>query len=103
MISIKNALEADADDLRKVAISSFLYDESFKPKNSTSGEPPGHDVLEQHVQWIKAHDYFKCVVDSNIVGGCIVIKYLSHLELFGIFLHQNYIKKGIGSNFLQIS
>ena len=40
------------------------------------------------------------IIDEKIIGGCIVKFHRSHLELFGIFLHQDFIGKGIGSELL---
>jgi hypothetical protein len=92
MILIQKALKSDAKELRSAAISAFLDD--------AHGGPPGHDAIENHVNWIRQHDYFKCVASGDIVGGCIVKKHPNYLELFGLFLHSKFIGKGKGSEFL---
>ncbi|WP_319409488.1 GNAT family N-acetyltransferase [uncultured Desulfosarcina sp.] len=100
MIEIQKVLDSDIEVLRSAAISAFLDDERYKPENALPGGPPGHDQFEEHVRWIRKHDYFKCVFHGNIIGGCIVKKHPSHYELYGIFLRSNFIGKGIGSEFL---
>lgn len=97
MILIQKALESDIELLRSAAISAFLDDERYKPTNAKPGGPPGHDTIKSHAHWIRNHDYFKCVVYGNLVGGCIMKKHPYHYELFGIFLYSNFIGKGIGS------
>ena len=100
MIVIQKALESDTELLRLTAMSAFLDEKRYKPAGAISGGPPGHDTIENHARWIRNHDYYKCVIDGKIVGGCVVKKHPSHYELFGIFLHSSYIGKGIGSEFL---
>jgi GNAT superfamily N-acetyltransferase len=101
MMVIQKALASDAESLRMAAISAFLDDQRYKPAYAISGGPPGHDTVESHAHWIRNYDYFKCIVHGIIVGGCIVKMHPSHYELFGIFLHSNFIGKGIGSEFLR--
>lgn len=101
MIVIQQALEYDAESLRLAAMSAFRDDERFKPAHTISGGPPGHDSVENHIRWIRNHDYFKCIVHGKIIGGCIVKKHPCHYELFGIFLHSGFIGKGIGGKLLR--
>lgn len=101
MIETQRAVESDIELLRMAAVSAFLDDERYKPLNARPGGPPGHDLLENHIQWIRDHDYFKCVVHGDIAGGCIVKRHPPHCQLFGIFLHRNFIGQGIGSLFLR--
>lgn len=101
MIEIQKVSNPDIEVLRAAAVSAFLDDQRYKPENALPGGPPGHDQLEEHVRWVRNHDYYKCVFHGNIIGGCIVKKHPSHYELYGIFLRSNFIGKGIGSKFLR--
>lgn len=101
MMNVQRAEEKDAERLRLSAISAFMVDERDKPFGAKSGGPPGHDLIQQHLSWMKKHDYFKCLIHHRIAGGCIVKKHAGHYELFGIFLGETYIGKGIGSVFLR--
>lgn len=101
MMVIEKAKESDARLLHAVAISAFEDDRKFKPSNVRQEGPPGHDSIETHKEWMRTHDYFKCVLNGNIVGGCIVKGHADYYELFGIFLHKDYMGKGIGSKFLR--
>lgn len=97
---IEKARESDARLLCLVAISAFEDDKKFKPAKVRLEDPPGHDSSETHREWIKEHDYFKCVIGCDIVGGCIVKSHVDYYELFGIFLHKDFIGRGIGRKLL---
>ena len=101
MIIIQKAEENDIEALRLCAISAFVDDERYKPDNAKPGNAPGNDKTDNHMNWLRNHDYFKCVVNGKIAGGCIVKIYSNYHELFGIFLHRNFIGKGIGSRLLR--
>lgn len=100
MVEIQKTLESDAKPLRSAAVSAFLDDGRYKPASAQPGGPPGHDIIAKHRKWIREHDYFTCFVYGNIAGGCIVKRHSYHCELFGIFLHSDFIGQGIGSRFL---
>ena len=97
---IEKAKESDARLLCLVAMSAFEDDKKFKPAKVKLEDPPGHDSSETHREWIREHDYFKCVIGGDIVGGCIVKSYVDYYELFGIFLHKDFIGRGIGRKLL---
>ena len=101
MIIIQKAEENDLEALRLCAISAFVDDERYKPDNAKPGSPPGNDKIHCHMNWLRNHDYFKCVVHDKIAGGCIVKIHPNHHELFGIFLSRIFIGKGIGSKLLR--
>lgn len=101
MIKIQKAEESDLESLRLCAISAFIDDERYKPDNAKPGGPPGHDTIQSHLNWLRNHDYFKCVFYDKIAGGCIVKNHPDFHELFGIFLSRNYIGKGIGARLLR--
>ena len=101
MMVIEKAVRPDAELLRSAAVSAFLDDKIYRPAALGFEGPPGHDSIEAHTRWIKMHDYFKCIVDGIIVGGCIVKRHTDYCELFGIFLHGSCIGKGIGSKLLR--
>lgn len=100
MMVIEKAVGPDAELLRSAAVSAFLDDKRYRPAARGFEGPPGHDSIEAHTRWIDMHDYFKCVVDGIIVGGCIVRSCTDYCELFGIFLHESCMGKGIGSTLL---
>lgn len=101
MMVIEKAVGSDAELLRLAAVSAFFDDKRYRPAARGFEGPPGHDSIEAHTRWINMHDYFKCIVEGNIVGGCIVKKHTDHCELFGIFLHGSCMGKGIGSKLLR--
>lgn len=101
MVTIQKAEENDLEPLRLCAISAFIDDERCKPGDAKPGIPPGNDKIRCHRNWLRNHDYFKCVVHDKIAGGCVVKTHPKHKELFGIFLCRTFIGKGIGSRLLR--
>lgn len=101
-VSIVHANAADAEDLRQVAKSAFAYDDNYKPQGTAPGGPPGYASLENHRHWIETWDYFKCCLGRRIIGGCIVKPRGGAMELFGLFLHSDYIGQGFGRRLLMV-
>ncbi|MBM9617052.1 hypothetical protein JWJ90_22605 [Desulfobulbus rhabdoformis] len=71
-MKIQKAEENDLEALRLCAISAFIDDEGYKPGNAKPGNPPGNDRIHTHFNWLRNYDYFKCVVNDTIAGGCII-------------------------------
>jgi GNAT superfamily N-acetyltransferase len=97
---IEMAVVTDAEALRRVALSAFAVDETFKPEGAVAGGPPGSDSQAQQREWIRRWDYYKCCLGEKIVGGCIIKPHHESLELFGLFVDGAHMRAGIGTRML---
>jgi len=101
-VRVEQATVADAEELRQVAVSAFFLIEGLKPEGAIPGGPSGHDILTRQREWIRQWEYYKACLGEKIVGGCIVKPRWDAvaLELFGLFVHSDYMDRGYGRQLL---
>ena len=96
-IAFEHATAADVEALVKAQISAFHYDAVLYP-GVEEGGPPGYDSVEATLKKIIEDEFYKIVVDGQIVGGIILFEREPghfHLDVLNIVPeYQNY---GIGT------
>lgn len=96
-ILFERATPADVDALVQAQIRAFHYDAVLYPGVEESG-PPGYDSVEDTLRKIQEDEFYKILVDGQIVGGIILFEREPghfHLDVLNIVPeYQNY---GIGT------
>jgi RimJ/RimL family protein N-acetyltransferase len=96
MVQIRKARKTEAVTLALVSESAFHNDIHYGSPGE--GGPPGYKSPEWQAERIRFSDYFKIVVDKEIVGGIIVFrKAPRQYELGRIFIHADFQDQGIGT------
>jgi GNAT superfamily N-acetyltransferase len=99
-ITFERATTADAEVLLKAGIAAFHHDTVLY--GVEIGGPPGYDSLEHVLKKINEEDYYKIVLDGQIVGGIVVWdEGEGHFHLDLIFLEPAFHNQGIGSQAMQ--
>lgn len=100
-ISFERATPDDAEALVDAQIRAFHYDTVLYPGVEESG-PPGYDSVEATLKKICEDEFYKIVVDGQIVGGIILFEREPghfHLDVLNIVPeYQNY---GIGTRAIE--
>jgi ribosomal protein S18 acetylase RimI-like enzyme len=100
-ILFEPARPADAEALVKIQVAAFHNDALIYPGVEIGG-PPGYDAVESVLKKIDEDDYFKVVVDGQIVGGIVVFDMgRGHFHLDLIYLDPEYHDRGIGTQAMQ--
>ena len=96
-IAFERATAADVEALVKAQISAFEYDAVIYPGVEIGG-PPGYDSVEDALKRIRDDEFYKILVNGQIVGGIILFERepgYFHLDVLNIVPeYQNY---GIGT------
>lgn len=95
-ISFERATSEDAEALVQAQIAAFHYDEVLYPGVGESG-PPGYDSVELALKRMERDEFYKIVVDGQIVGGMILFSKGEghwHVDLLNIV--PEYQNMGIG-------
>ena len=96
-ISIEPATPADAEHLVAVQIAAFHHDAEIYPGVAIGG-PPGYDSIDNLLQKIEEGDYYKIVVDGQIIGGIAVFDLgAGHFHLDLLYIDPAYHNRGIGT------
>lgn len=100
-IAFERATSADAETLVKIQVASFHDDARLYPGVEIGG-PPGYDSVENALAKMREHDYYKIVLDGQIVGGIVVYdEGQGHYHLDLIYIHPDQHNLGIGSRAMQ--
>lgn len=96
-IIFERATPVDADILTAIQVRAFHEDARIYPDVEIGG-PPGYDSVETMRARINEEEYFKILLDGQIVGGIMVFtKAEGHLHLDVIYLDPEYHNRGIGT------
>jgi ribosomal protein S18 acetylase RimI-like enzyme len=100
-VTFERATPEDAEALVKAQIAAFHYDEVLYPGVGVSG-PPGYDSVDLALKRMQQDEFYKIVVDGQIVGGMILFSKGEghwHLDLLNIV--PEYQNRGIGKQAMQ--
>ena len=100
-VTFERAAPDDAEALVKAQIAAFHYDEVLYPGVGESG-PPGYDSVDLALKRMQQDEFYKIVVDGQIVGGMILFSKGEghwHLDLLNIV--PEYHNRGIGTRAMQ--
>lgn len=96
-VSFERAAPDDVEALVQAQIRAFHYDSVLYP-GVEEGGPPGYDSVEATLKKMTENEFYKIVVDGQIVGGIILFEREPghfHLDVLNILPeYQNY---GIGT------
>jgi ribosomal protein S18 acetylase RimI-like enzyme len=96
-LSIEPATPADAEIMVKVQIAAFHNDAKLYPGLPLDG-PPGYNSVDTFLKKLEECDYYKIVVDGQIVGGMTVYDMgEGHFHLDLIYIDPAYHNRGIGT------
>jgi ribosomal protein S18 acetylase RimI-like enzyme len=100
-ITVEHAMPEDAASLVKVQMAAFHSDTDYN--GVALGGPPGYDSIETLLQKLEENDYYKIVVEGQIVGGIVVFDTgEGHFHLDLIYVDPAYHHRGIGTRALQL-
>jgi ribosomal protein S18 acetylase RimI-like enzyme len=100
-ITFEPATPADAERMVNVQIAAFHHDSVLYPGVPLDG-PPGYDSEEHLLQKLEECDYYKILVDSEIVGGITVYNEgQGHFHLDLIYIAPEHQNRGIGTLAMQ--
>jgi RimJ/RimL family protein N-acetyltransferase len=95
-VRLLKARVSDAGALAQVSKAAFDYDIHYGAPGP--GGPPGYDSALWQERMMRASDYYKIVMDREIIGGIIVFrKQPREYELGRIFIAPEYQNQGIGT------
>jgi ribosomal protein S18 acetylase RimI-like enzyme len=99
-ITVERATADDAEQLVKVQIAAFHSDTDNY--GVPLDGPPGYNSVETVFQKLADSDYYKILVDGEIVGGATVYdKEQGHYHLDLLYIDPAYHGRGIGTQALQ--
>ncbi|MFX0124318.1 MAG: GNAT family N-acetyltransferase [Candidatus Hodarchaeota archaeon] len=99
-IKIERAEEKDAEEL--ASISKRAYDSDIEVGASGPGGPPGYDSASSQQRFIRFMDYYKILLEKDIVGGLFTRGGKHHRTLEGIFVDPPHHNKGIASRAMEL-
>lgn len=99
-VTVERATAADAAHLLKVQIAAFHSDTDYY--GVPLGGPPGYDSLEAVHQKLIESDYYKIVVDGEMVGGAAVYHQgPGHYHLDLLYIDPAHHNRGVGTQALR--
>jgi GNAT superfamily N-acetyltransferase len=99
-ITVERATLADAEPLLTVQIAAFHSDTDYY--GVPPGGPPGYDSVETLLQKLADSDYYKIVLEGQIVGGATVYDMgEGHYHLDLLYIDPAHHNHGIGTQALQ--
>lgn len=100
-IIFETATPADAEHMVNVQIAAFHSDADNYPGVKPDG-PPGYDSTETFLKKLDECDYYKIVVDGQIVGGATVYdEGDGHFHLDVLYIDPKFHNRGIGSRTIE--
>ncbi|MFX0016129.1 MAG: GNAT family N-acetyltransferase [Promethearchaeota archaeon] len=99
-ISIARAMKKDAEKL--TSISKRAFDSDIEVGAPGPGGPPWYDSPSFHQRFMKFMDYYKILLDENIVGGIFSRGGKQHRVLEGIFVDPPCHNQGIASRAMEL-
>lgn len=98
MVSLRYAIESDAEILKEIAVKAFQDD-----LKTYGGMPPKIDDVNWHRSHIKSGMYHKIIYEDKIVGGIKLFDLgNSHYRLGTIFIDPDYQDKKIGTETVEL-
>jgi GNAT superfamily N-acetyltransferase len=96
-ISFEHAKPDDVEALVQAQIRAFHYDTALYLGVEESG-PPGYDSVEDTLRKIQEDEFYKILVDGQIVGGIILFeREPGHFHLDVLNIVPEYQNFGIGT------
>jgi GNAT superfamily N-acetyltransferase len=96
VIRYEKARPSDANDLARISERAFHSD--IHCGAPAPGGPPGYNLAAWQARMMRLADYFKIVVEDQIVGGIIVLrKAARQYELGRIFVDPDWQNQGVGT------
>lgn len=100
MIRFEKAKSGDAADLARISERAFHSDVHCGAL--APGGPPGYNLAAWQARMMRQADYFKVVVEDEIVGGLIVLrKGPRRYELGRIFVDPDWQNQGVGTQAIE--
>lgn len=100
-IRIEQAEEEDAEEL--ASISKRAFDSDNEVGAPRLGGPPGYDSSSSQLRLMRLMDYYKILLDENIVGGIFAdSRGKQHRVLERIFINPPFHNKGIASRAMEL-
>ncbi|UCG90575.1 MAG: GNAT family N-acetyltransferase [Candidatus Heimdallarchaeota archaeon] len=100
-IKIERAEKGDAEQL--ASISKRAFDSDAEVGGNGPGGPPGYDSPSFQLRFMRFMDYYKILLNENIVGGIFVSSGgKKHRVLERIFIDPPHHNKGIASQAMEL-
>ena len=97
-MALKKARPTDAATLAAISERAFHSDVHCGAPPGPPGGPPGYNSAQWQSMMMRMGDYYKILVDGQIVGGVIVFrKAPREYELGRIFVDPDFQNQGIGT------
>lgn len=101
VLILERAIKYDANKLAEIQKASF-DDESRRFNNSEFGGPVGYDSARWQEEMIEQCEYFKILLNGEIIGGAIIVIETNQVHNLGrIFIDPNFQHQGIGMKVMQ--
>jgi GNAT superfamily N-acetyltransferase len=96
MMQFKKARPSDADALAGVSERAFHNDIHYGAPGI--GGPPGYNAAAWQAKMMRVGEYYKIVLQGQIVGGFIVLRQRTReYELGRIFVEPDFQNQGLGT------
>jgi GNAT superfamily N-acetyltransferase len=100
VIRFEKARSSDANDLARISERAFHSD--IHCGAPAPGGPPGYNLAAWQARMMRLADYFKIVVEDQIVGGLVVLrKGPRRYELGRIFVDPDWQNRGVGTQAIE--
>jgi len=95
-ITFKKATRRDAEKLAEVSKAAFHHDIHYGAPGI--GGPPGYQSAEWQAKAMKWGEYYKILVEKQLVGGVIVIRIgPGHYEVGRVFITPEFQNQTVGT------
>ena len=101
-VHVAQAIEEDAEGLVEICKRAFETD--VEVGAPSLGGPPGYDSALAQVRLMGFMDYYKVLLEDQLVGG-VIVGYCGerHRVLERIFVDPEYHKRGVGSRAMELT
>ncbi|GIP24651.1 GNAT family N-acetyltransferase [Paenibacillus sp. J22TS3] len=101
MLKLERAIKDDAQRLAEIQKASF-DEESKHFNNNEIGGPSGYDSSSWQEEMMQNCEYFKVLLDGEIIGGVLILIESSEAHNLGrIFIDPNFQNQGIGMRVIE--
>jgi GNAT superfamily N-acetyltransferase len=100
VVRFVRAMPKDADKLALASKSAFENDIHYgaPSPDGRGGGPPGYQSPSWQRRMMRAGQYYKILVDNQIMGGLIVLPgAIREYQVGRIFIHSDFQNQGIGT------
>ncbi|MFF2912424.1 GNAT family N-acetyltransferase [Paenibacillus sp. NPDC057934] len=96
MLALERAIKNDAQELTEIQKASFNEELKQFNNNEISG-PIGYDSISWQEEMIQNSEYFKVLLNGEIIGGAIILIESNHVHNLGrVFIDPSVQNQGIG-------